>query len=306
MPGVLLAGLTGARTVRPVTRPDTPSTTGAGLPILKWVGGKGRLLPHLTPLYAGQGKVVEPFFGGGALSFHLAAANPGLPVVANDLLTPVVSIYEAVRADVEGFIGQVDAFAEPYLAARGKAARREFYYSVRERYKTAELDGPAPLFFLLWCAYSGLYRTGKTYPGRFNTPHGFGQEKAGFYHPERLRAAALAMSSWTFTSTDFAETLEHVDADTFVFCDPPYRQTYDGYTGEGFTEDDQMRVVEFVRAAATTGARVVYTNKDTGDGFYEEHFPGFTIQRVPIRYQVNRNCVDVGRPQTLEVVIHNG
>jgi DNA adenine methylase Dam len=284
---------------------STPPSA-AGQPILKWVGGKGRLLPHLVPLYDERPRVVEPFFGGGALSFHLAATRPGLRVVGNDLLAPVVEIYEAVRTDVEAFITEVDTFATPYLAAGGKAERRAFYYDVRERYLRRELDGPAVLFFMLWCAYSGLYRTGRTYPGRFNTPHGFGLEKPGFYHPERLRATAPLMAGWELTSTDFAATLERVDADTFVFCDPPYRQTYDGYTGDGFSEQDQLRVVEYVHRAAERGARVVYTNKDTGDGFYERHFAGFTIDRVPIRYQVNRNCVDVGRPVTHEVIVHNG
>lgn len=277
----------------------------SGEPILKWVGGKGRLLGHLTPLYSGQSTVVEPFFGGGALSFHLAAANPGLRVVANDMLGAVIEIYEAVRDDVEGFITAVQQYAGPYLAQEGKDARRAFYYQVRERYMRRELDGPEPLFFMLWCAYSGLYRTGKTYPGRFNTPHGFGRERPGFYHPERLRSAAPLMRTWQFTSSDFMDTLGEVGTDTFVFLDPPYRETYTGYTGAGFGEDDQMRVVEYFHRAAARGAQVVYTNKDLGDGFYEQHLGQFTIQRVPIRYQVNANSAKVGRPVTHEVIIHN-
>lgn len=288
-----------------MTSPAPAPALEPGLPIMKWVGGKARLLPHLVPLFDDRRTVVEPFFGGGALSFHLAAAHPGLRVVANDLLTPVVEIYEAVREDVEAFIDQVDQFAAPYLALEGKDARRAFYYDVRQRYGTGELDGPAPLFFMLWCAYSGLYRTGKKNAGRFNTPHGFGTEKVDFYHRARLRSAAQAMTTWEFTSTDFADVLDRVDADSFVFLDPPYRETYTGYTGEGFGEADQLRVVDFFKAAAARGARVVYTNKDTGDGFYDEHFADFTITRVPIRYQVNRNCADVGRPLTYEVLIHN-
>lgn len=277
----------------------------AGLPILKWVGGKARLLPHLLPLYTGQRKVIEPFFGGGALSFRLAAANPGLQVVANDMLEPVVGIYRAVRHDVETFIGEVEVYATPYLACVGKDARREFYYDVRRRYMCGDLDGPAVLFFMLWCAYSGLYRTGKTHPGRFNTSHGFGLEKPDFFHADRLRTAAGAMATWQFTSSDFEAVLASVDADSFVFLDPPYRETYTGYTGEGFGEADQLRVVEFFKEAHRRGARVAYTNKDVGDGFYDEHFADFTISRVPIRYGVNRNATQVGRPLTYEVLIHN-
>lgn len=274
-------------------------------PLLKWVGGKKRMLPHLLPHYSGQPQVVEPFFGGGALSFHLSAADSSLRVVANDFLADVMDIYRAVAKDVESFIAGVDVYADPYVAFESKSDRRAFYYQVRDRYRTRALDGPEPLFFLLWCAYSGLFRSTSKYPGRFNTPHGFGSEKPGFYHPERLRAAAPRMGGWTFTDGDFADTLAHVNASSFVFLDPPYRGTFTGYTGDGFSETDQIRVAEFFRAAAAKGAKVVYTNKDTGDGFYAKHFAGFSLQRVPIKYSVNANSSEVGHHTTHEVVISN-
>ncbi|MGP7960682.1 DNA adenine methylase [Sanguibacter sp. A247] len=173
-----------------------------GLPVLKWVGGKRRLLPRITPHFAGRSNVVEPFLGGGALAFHLSGTHPGLRVLGNDFLAPVVEIYEAVRTDVQAFIAEVDSYAVPYLALEGKAARRAFYCEVREKYVGQAIDGPAPLFFMLWCAYSGLYRTGKNSGGRFNTSHGFGTEKPGFYHPERVRRAGELMRAWELMSGD--------------------------------------------------------------------------------------------------------
>lgn len=274
-----------------------------GRPLLKWVGGKKRLLSTLAPHYTGQARIVEPFFGGGALSFHLAAAHPTLQVRANDALPGLVGIYTAVRDDAEGFLADVDSYALPYLAADGKAARRAFYYQTRNRYMTGDIDGPAPLFFMLWTAYSGLYRTGKAHPGRFSTSHGFGAEKPDFYHRDRVLGAAARMADWTFSSADFADTLDDVDADTLVFLDPPYRGTFTGYTGDGFTDADQHRVAAYFHAAADKGATVVYTNKDTGDGWYEAAFPGARITRVPIRYSVNANCATAGREQTHEVII---
>lgn len=276
-------------------------------PVLKWVGGKRRLLKTITPHFCPEThtRVVEPFFGGGALAFDLASQHPRLEVVANEKIRPVVDIYEAIRGDVDAFLDEVAEFAVPYVACEGKDARREFYYGVRERYMLGDLDGPAALFFMLWSCYSGLYRTSKTYPGRFNTPHGMGQEKSEWYSPANVRAAAELMGSWTFTSDDFAATLPHVDASTFVFLDPPYRETYTGYTADGFTAEDQDRVVAYARAAAELGATVVYTNKDLGDGWYEEQLPDFTIDRAAIRYQVNGDNARNGRPQSHEVICTN-
>lgn len=281
-----------------------PATSPAD-PILKWVGGKKRMLGRVLPHYTGQSTVVEPFFGGGALSFHIAGRHPDVTVVANDRLAPLIDIYDAIRGDVDTFIAEVEQYALPYLAKSTKPERRLYYYSIRDKYMTGELDGPAVLFFMLRCAYSGLYRTGKTYPGRFNTSHGFGTEQADFYHTDRLRAAAALMQNWQLTAADFQSTLTTVGPDSFVFLDPPYRQTYTGYTDEGFTDADQLSVVDYFKAADALGAKVVYTNKDTGDDFYTRHFSDYSIARVPIKYSVNSNCADVGRPTTYEVLVSN-
>lgn len=285
--------------------PQVPKIVPAARPLLKWVGGKARLLPHLAPLYTPGQKVVEPFFGGGALSFHLAGTFPGLGVVANDWLEPLMGIYRAVQSDAEGFIAGVEEFALPYLELPTKEERREFYYQLREDHAMGVRNEPWLLFFLLRCAYSGLYRSAKKHPGRFYTPHGMGEERAGFYFPDRLRTAGNLMQSWVLSSTDFMDVLDQVDADTFVFLDPPYRGTFDGYTGVGFTDVQQEQVVEFFHEAVRRGATAVYTNKELGDEFYQERFKGFTQVHVPIRYQVNGDGMRVGRPQTLEVLVHN-
>ena len=260
------------------------------------------MLPHLLAYYGGEGRIVEPFFGGGAFSFHMAAKNSSLEVIASDYLSDLMDIYRAVRTDVEGFIGELDQYASAYLALE-RSARREYYYSVRGRYMRRELDGPAPLYFLLRCAYSGMYRTGVEFPGRFNTSHGFGLERPGFHMPDRLRAAAKVMTGWSLLDGDFSQVLHYCGPGSFVLLDPPYRQTYKGYTGQGFSDEDQLRVVAFYKEAVARGATVVLTNKDLGDGYYEEHLPGCNISRVPIRYSVNRNCSTVGRPQSHEVIV---
>lgn len=276
-----------------------------GLPIIKWVGGKHRLLDAILADYTGQSRVVEPFFGGAAVSAALSARYPGIEVFGNDKIAAVIDIYREVAENVEGFIEAVELYAAPYLANRDKDSRRAFYYEVRERYMRRDIDGPAPLFFLLWCAYAGMYRTGKKYPGRFNTPHGFGKEKAGFYHPMRLRHNAPFIAGWNLTTGDFTQLAQHVTSDTFVYLDPPYRQTYGGYTSDGFTEDDQLRVVKFARDADAKGATFVYSNKYQDDGFYEKHFKDFSIRLIDVRHQVNHNAATVGRPKVAEVLITN-
>jgi hypothetical protein len=42
-------------------RASLTTTNGRGLPIIKWVGGKGRILSAILAHYQGQAPVVEPF-----------------------------------------------------------------------------------------------------------------------------------------------------------------------------------------------------------------------------------------------------
>lgn len=81
------------------------------LPLIQWTGGKIRILPTLTdnlPLFVKQGDpyvFVEPFFGGGALGFHLLQnTNPKVSTPASthadtlfyfcDVQYPVINFYK--------------------------------------------------------------------------------------------------------------------------------------------------------------------------------------------------------------------
>jgi len=193
-----------------------------------------------------------------------------------------------------------------------KPERKKFYYAVRDEYmfkpqyksRTEEL---ATLYFLLRTAWNGLYRTGKAVPGRFNTPCGFLNEKGDFYHKQNVKNVSKLFKNndWIFLDGDFTQTLEWVTEDSFVFLDPPYRNTYNNYTDDGFNDNDQLRVIEYFKAADAKGATIVLTNTELDDGFWETHLNNFKIDYNHIRHMVNADCASKGRPLVKEVMIHN-
>jgi DNA adenine methylase len=63
-------------------------------PIIKWPGGKSRELDRILPLVPRHKRYVEPFFGGGALFFHLA---PEMAAV-NDISADLMDFYRLVQA----------------------------------------------------------------------------------------------------------------------------------------------------------------------------------------------------------------
>jgi len=99
----------------------TPAITRAAGPIVKWVGGKSKLLPELQRrMPSSFRRYHEPFLGGGALFFHVA---PRAALLA-DGNAELIGCYQTVRDDVEGTIAA--------LAAHRDAHSEAYYYAVRD------------------------------------------------------------------------------------------------------------------------------------------------------------------------------
>lgn len=63
-------------------------------PIIKWPGGKSREIHQIRPLIPTYKRYVEPFFGGGALFFHLM---PGCAAI-NDISAQLMEYYGLIKA----------------------------------------------------------------------------------------------------------------------------------------------------------------------------------------------------------------
>lgn len=79
-------------------------------PLLKWPGGKTRLLRQIIPSLPDTSSYCEPFLGGGAVFFAL---EPELSYV-NDISEELMSFYTFVRAADPVMLGTLDAFASVF------------------------------------------------------------------------------------------------------------------------------------------------------------------------------------------------
>jgi DNA adenine methylase len=86
-------------------------------------------------------------------------------------------------------------------------------------------------------AYNGLCRFNSD--GEFNTP--FGQYKKINY-ARSFSAYQNTFAAWAFTSGDFGAL--QLEADDFVYADPPYDVEFTAYAQGGFSWDDQVRAAE--------------------------------------------------------------
>ncbi len=229
-------------------------------PILKWAGGKGKLLPQLLPLLPGDiadCRYLEPFIGGGAMFFHLQPTE----AVINDANTELVTVYTAVKGDVEELIENLSQ-----LAAFGGSEGA--YYAGRTLYNnhTESLCDRAALFiYLNRTCFNGLYRVNKA--GEFNVPYGK-YKNPRICDPKGLRAASEALCGTRIMVGDYRHILVTARRGDFIYFDPPYAplsatSNFVAYTKGGFGSSDQVALREVFGMLHDRGCKMLLSNSDT-------------------------------------------
>ncbi len=199
-------------------------------PPLKWAGGKRWLVPYLLPLWEPyqHKRLVEPLCGGLAVTLGLLPKK----ALLNDVNTHLINFFRWVQRGL--------------LIDLPLANNEEIYYSYRERFnvliKAGQEDSKeaAELFYYLnRTGYNGLCRFNQK--GFFNVP--FGHYKNINYRLDYTPYIEL-FSQWDFSCCDFAELI--LLKDDFVYADPPYDVEFTTYSQDGFSWDDQVRLVKWL------------------------------------------------------------
>ena len=263
-------------------------------PFLKWAGGKRQLLPRiLASVPADVNTYYEPFVGGGAVFFALAAQRRFRRAVLGDFNRELILCYEAVRDDVEAVIRALG----PYRYDKS------LYYEVRELdpEALAPATRAARLIYLNRCGYNGLYRVNRS--GRFNVP--FGRYKNPVICDEKkLRTASAALAGVKLVCQDFARTLRAPRPGDFVYLDPPYvplspTSSFTAYARTPFGADEQARLADLLRDLGRRKVRALLSNSDCAEtrALYDRKLSA----RVPVRRAIN--SVASGRAPVGELLV---
>jgi DNA adenine methylase len=183
----------------------TPAPESRTKPILRWPGGKSRLLKTLLPLIPEHVCYVEPFAGGLAV---LLAKERSPREVINDINQDIVALYLSVQNHLPEVLRQVDQLV----------GSRDLFH----------LFGRNPGMTEIQRAVHFLYRNRISFGG---DGHSFGVAKTrgggGDFTrakvKELVRAVHERLDGVTIESLPFEKVFENQDSpDTFFFCDPPY------------------------------------------------------------------------------------
>jgi len=275
--------LGGAASPRGLGRAGAPNRAQLR-PILKWAGGKSRLVPLILSRLPPQIETyVEPFVGGAAVFFALAAEKRFKRAVLGDKNRELIDVYKGVKADVDGVIALLTDYARRH--------DEDTYYATRELDPDA-LDlaqRAARLIYLNKTGYNGLYRVNRQ--GRFNVPFGR-YDNPKICNEPRLRAASevLRARGVSIKVADFEALSAQVEPGDAVYFDPPYvpltkTASFTGYHSEVFGAEEHRRLAEVFSRLTARGVGAVLSNSG-----------GKETRKLYVGDAVDVEKVMVGRP----------
>ncbi len=264
-------------------------------PIVKWPGGKSRLLAELVARLPRQwNRYYEPFAGGAALFFRIA---PRRSVLA-DLIADLIAMYRGIVDDLDGVARHLRRYKD--------AHSERHYYATRDAWNTRRTawsgaKRAATFIYLNKTCFNGLWRVNRA--GAFNVPLGR-YTNPTIFMPETLRAAREVLARTELRTGDYRAALGDAGPGDLVYLDPPYHpvsatSSFTSYTAGSFGADDQRALADTARELAARGCHVVLSNSNTG--FVRSLYEGFRIDRV--RCSRSINSVATGRGEIDELII---
>ena len=249
-----------------------------GKPFVKWAGGKRQIIDKLKKYIPTEfNTYYEPFVGGGALLFELSPKK----AVINDSNKELMNVYECIK-DEKKF----------------EAMCRELNH-----HETEHSEEAARTIYLNKACFNGLYRVNSK--NEFNVP--FGKKiKVNTYEGQNLGIICgyLNYNDVKLLSVDFEEAVKDAKKGDFIYFDPPYdsdTSTFNSYTEDGFSKEEQKRLAKVFKELSDRGCYVMLSNHNTT--LVNELYKDFNIHVIEAKRNINSNGKKRGKVE--EVIITN-
>ncbi len=220
-------------------------------PLLKWPGGKRKLVDQIVGLLPSKyNRYFEPFFGGGAVFFHLLPEKAFLSDKNSDLVNAYLQVKDSPYSVIKELSKWKNSEAD--------------YYRVRQLQPKNAYERAARLIYLCTLSFNGIYR--QNLNGQFNVPYGF-KSHVEPCDVEKITDISRALSSVKLSGVDFEQAVSKAKSGDLVYFDPPYTVAHGNngfvkYNAKIFSWDDQKRLAELAHRLAEKGCAVYVSNAD--------------------------------------------
>ena len=263
-------------------------------PLVKYRGGKSKEIPHLIkhiPQFSGR--YIEPFFGGGALFFHLEPKR----AIINDINSKLMAFYFGVKDNFESLKTELTEIEKVYVINRKKFEELKsktpdervddenepLYYQIRNMFNDlAEKKYSDALlyFFINKTAYSGMIRYNAK--GEFNVPYG---RYANLNTSLVTKGHNKLLANTEICNLDYSEIFNLAKEDDFMFLDPPYDCVFSDYGNaehkDGFNEKNHIELANQYKQLKCKALMVIgrtpLTEKLYGDMIVDEYGKSYAV-----------------------------
>ena len=240
-------------------------------PIVKYQGGKSKELPLIKQLLPNQfTRVVEPFCGGAAVSFGL-----GYNSLMSDINRDVINLYSVVAN--ESLYPNLQVRVNELKTLEHDDLEKEFYAArdvINSSWESLNSYTRALSYIILrQLCFSGMERYNAK--GEFNVPFGHYKRFSCNLSPDHHE---YLKRNCSFRYGSFVDLFDQIDANDFVFIDPPYLERL-GYTqGDGGLKLHE----ELLGCLRATKSRWMIIHSD--HEFYRESYKDFNIIEKDFAY----------------------
>ena len=223
--------------------------------ILKWAGGKYKLLENILPELNGK-RLFDVFGGSGVVSIN--ATNE--EIIYNDINSDLVNLFNDISSE---------NFLETLRELFSKNSK-EKYLILREEFNNIEssLRKSCLFLYLNKSCFNGLCRYNSK--GKFNVPPGDKLEsKEVQIDLIKDFQKIIKEKNIKFENKHFEELLKDVEINDVVYMDPPYlpsdeyETAFNTYSKNGFTINDHKKIVNETEQLQKKGTNVIISNTYT-------------------------------------------
>lgn len=237
-------------------------------PVVQWVGGKKRLVDTIKALFPSNfNNYYEPFLGGACLLLNILPEN----TVSVEKNTNIYNIYHNIKNFHVDIIKILRDFEKEYLE-KSIDNRKIYYLEKRKEFNSLDYSSKensifktSILLFLNKTCFNAVYRENKKHI--FNVPFGNGKD-CKICNSERIIKLSnyLNKENVTVVNGDFDYIKEMVSENDLVYLDPPYypmnAASFTGYTNDGFTLEDNDRLIEFIKYLHNKKVFIILSNSN--------------------------------------------
>ena len=239
-------------------------------PFLRWAGGKRRLAPLVLELVEESideisGRFIDPFLGGGAIPFAIAATDSlSSQLLISDINKVLIDAYLCVQSMDSRFVNELERIQHQF--DNNLLKKETVYLELRELFNSSRKDDEvlqaARFVALNTTSFNCLWR--ENLAGEYNVPYGRIVEPR-ILDVEGLRASQKKLEDAKIFCSGFMDALSAAKRGDVVFLDPPYlplsvTSSFSSYHGSGFSINEHQALANEISRLINLGAEVILCN----------------------------------------------